>query len=181
MFSVKKLLRSRTGLLFGTGKSLCRGSELLCSTIGKLFATAEIHSTAIALHGHGAHQNAFYNYQQIKQTTKTNLTMARIVIPRSPEQILALAKKVYAKHIADGASSQLNPLVDYNWVDNGPKVAQADDLNAQARSWRRKWKNCIRTAMPCLNRLKRPFEQAPNYLAVFMQTALRTWAIGVLK
>ena len=64
--------------------------------------------------------------------------MARIVIPRSPEQILALAKKVYAKHIADGASSQLNPLVDYNWVDNGPKVAQADDLNAQAKELEKK-------------------------------------------
>jgi len=59
--------------------------------------------------------------------------MARVVIPKTPDKLLALSKLVYSKHQADGASSVLNALQDFNWTDNGPKVAQADALNLQAK------------------------------------------------
>jgi hypothetical protein len=38
--------------------------------------------------------------------------MARVVIPKTAEKMLALAEKVYGKHTADGASSPLNLLKD---------------------------------------------------------------------
>ena len=59
--------------------------------------------------------------------------MARVVIPQNPEKAIALAKKVYDKHLADGTDSPLNVLKDHNWTDNGPKIAEAEDLNKQAK------------------------------------------------
>ncbi|MCB9187539.1 MAG: hypothetical protein H6601_12445 [Flavobacteriales bacterium] len=59
--------------------------------------------------------------------------MARVVIPSNPEKALALAKLVYGKHQADGANSPLNVLKDHNWTDNGPKIADAENLNKQAK------------------------------------------------
>ncbi|MCB9191512.1 MAG: hypothetical protein H6602_07605 [Flavobacteriales bacterium] len=64
--------------------------------------------------------------------------MARVVIPSNAEKALALAKLVYGKHQADGASSPLNVLQDHNWTDNGPKIALADDLNTQAKELEKK-------------------------------------------
>jgi len=43
--------------------------------------------------------------------------------------LIKLAKGVYAKHQADAAESPLNGLEDDNWTDNGPKVAQAEELH----------------------------------------------------
>ena len=59
--------------------------------------------------------------------------MARVVIPENPEKALRLAEKVMAKHTADGAASPLNTLNDHTWAANGPKVAQALALEAQAK------------------------------------------------
>lgn len=64
--------------------------------------------------------------------------MARVIIPSNAEKALALAKLVYGKHQADGANSPLNVLQDHNWTDNGPKIALADDLNAQAKELEKK-------------------------------------------
>lgn len=64
--------------------------------------------------------------------------MARVVISKSPEKLLALAKLVYQKHTNDGATSPLNALQDHNWTDNGPKVAEAEDLQAQAKELEKK-------------------------------------------
>jgi len=64
--------------------------------------------------------------------------MARVVIPKTADKMIALAKLVYGKHTADGAASPLNTLQDYNWTDNGSKVAEADDLNAQAKELEKK-------------------------------------------
>lgn len=59
--------------------------------------------------------------------------MARVVIPKTPDKMLALSKLVYTKHQADGATSVLNALQDFTWTVNGPKVAQAEALNLQAK------------------------------------------------
>ena len=42
-------------------------------------------------------------------------TVARVIIPTNPAEVLDLAKKVSDKHIADAASSPLNALVDNKW------------------------------------------------------------------
>lgn len=59
--------------------------------------------------------------------------MARVVIPSNPEKAIALAKLVNQKHTDDGADSPLNVLKDHNWIDNGPKIAEADTLNEEAK------------------------------------------------
>ena len=57
----------------------------------------------------------------------------RVIIPRNPDGLLSLADLVYKKHQADGAKSPLQTLSDYNWNDNGPKIAEAQVLDAQAK------------------------------------------------
>ena len=47
----------------------------------------------------------------------------RVEISVNVEEILTLADKVYVKHKADGASSKLNALEDYNWTEVGPNIA----------------------------------------------------------
>ena len=49
----------------------------------------------------------------------------RVDIPTNPQEKLNLAKLVNDKHVLDGAASPLKALVDFNWTDNGPKIAQA--------------------------------------------------------
>jgi len=64
--------------------------------------------------------------------------MARVIIPKTAEKMLAIAKLVFAKHTADGATSPLNALQDFNWTNNGPKVAEADALHAEAKELSKK-------------------------------------------
>ena len=59
-------------------------------------------------------------------------TSGRIVIPRNPADLLALAKKIYEKHQADGAASPLNAMQDYSWATDGPKVAPCTQNHTQA-------------------------------------------------
>lgn len=63
--------------------------------------------------------------------------MARVIISKSPDKLLALAKRVLDKHTADGASSLLNNLRDYSWTEHGSKVAAAEALQAQAKEMER--------------------------------------------
>lgn len=51
-----------------------------------------------------------------------NRTIGRVVIPRSPADLLALASKIYAKHISDGVASPLKAMVDFSWAEDGPKI-----------------------------------------------------------
>jgi hypothetical protein len=51
-----------------------------------------------------------------------NRTKGRVVIPNNVTEFLALATKIYAKHLADGAASPLNSLEDFKWADLGPIV-----------------------------------------------------------
>jgi hypothetical protein len=55
----------------------------------------------------------------------------RVSIPTNPADLLALAAKVYQKHVKDGKTSALNALKDYNWTDNGPKIAPALKIQVQ--------------------------------------------------
>lgn len=64
-------------------------------------------------------------------------TSGRIVIPTNPSDLLILAQKIYDKHVADGATSPLNAMSDYNWATEGPKVVPCkknnDDAEAAAK------------------------------------------------
>lgn len=61
-------------------------------------------------------------------------TSGRIVIPTNPSDLLILAQKIYDKHIADGATSPLNAMNDYNWATEGPKVAPCKQNNDDAEA-----------------------------------------------
>ena len=50
-------------------------------------------------------------------------TPGRIMLPNTIEGTLQLGKSIYEKHKTDAASSVLNAQQDYNWDDDGPKVA----------------------------------------------------------
>lgn len=57
----------------------------------------------------------------------------RVKMPRNADDLFTLAKLVYAKHTADGDRSPLNSLDDYNWMDNGSKIAQWQYLQNQVK------------------------------------------------
>ena len=52
-------------------------------------------------------------------------TKGRITISTNPVQMLDLAAKIFAKHVADGETSPLNTLSDYDWGKTGPTIADA--------------------------------------------------------
>jgi len=68
----------------------------------------------------------------------------RVVIPTKPDQALDLAKKVYAKHTAMAATSPLNVLQTHTWAVNGPQVANALTLHAQAEDLARQTEEAYR-------------------------------------
>ncbi len=67
-----------------------------------------------------------------------------VVIPTNPAQELDLAKKVYAKHTAMAATSPLNALQTHTWAVNGPQVANALTLHAQAEDLARQAEEAYR-------------------------------------
>ncbi|HSY74112.1 MAG TPA: hypothetical protein VK810_01470 [Dongiaceae bacterium] len=60
--------------------------------------------------------------------------MARVSIPKNPDDLIALAKSIGTKHTADGAGS---PLTALNMADMGIKTTAADTQNqASAKLYR---------------------------------------------
>lgn len=59
-------------------------------------------------------------------------TSGRIIFPTNPVELLELAKKIYDKHVADGASSALNAQQDFNWNTDGPRIATCKSNNDKA-------------------------------------------------
>lgn len=62
----------------------------------------------------------------------------RVVIPKSPSDMLDLGAAVYAKHLADGASSVLKNLQDHDWAVEGPKIALAKIEHDKAEDFKLK-------------------------------------------
>jgi len=71
-------------------------------------------------------------------------TNQRVNIPRNAAQELDLAKKIYAKHIAMAATSPLASLQTHTWTVNGPQVANALTLHAQAEDLKRQAEEAYR-------------------------------------
>lgn len=59
-------------------------------------------------------------------------TIGRIILPKNPAELLDLAKKIYDKHLADGAASPLNAMQDFSWAVEGPKVVPCKTNHVEA-------------------------------------------------
>ena len=61
----------------------------------------------------------------------------KIVIPTSASGLLKLAEDVYKKHQADADKSPLKAMQNHSWETNGPKIASALEIQAQAEKLKR--------------------------------------------
>lgn len=61
----------------------------------------------------------------------------RVVIPTNAEELLDLARLVYAKHVEMAAALPLNIMVSHKWADNGPKVDPCLQLHYKAEELQR--------------------------------------------
>ena len=61
----------------------------------------------------------------------------RVNIPSNSALKLELAARIYAKHLAVGATSPLKALQNHNWDTNGPEVANALAYHQQAEELQR--------------------------------------------
>lgn len=71
-------------------------------------------------------------------------TVARVVIPTNPADLLALAKSISDKHIADAANSPLNALVDNKWSTTQPFIAPAQAKHIEAEFYKKKMEEAYR-------------------------------------
>ena len=60
-------------------------------------------------------------------------TAGRVFIPHNPADLLALAKQIFEKHLADGLASPLNFQQDYNWALEGPKIVSCTINHVKAK------------------------------------------------
>jgi hypothetical protein len=60
-------------------------------------------------------------------------TVGRVIIPGNPKDRLDLAQKVFDKHMADGAASELNNMAaQYNWGIAGGAIKPSQALHKKA-------------------------------------------------
>ncbi|GAB4328815.1 MAG: hypothetical protein OHK0038_02760 [Flammeovirgaceae bacterium] len=71
-------------------------------------------------------------------------TKGRVNIPINVEENLDLAKKVFDKHKADGDSSLLNNLQDYDWNKIGENISICLAKHLEAEEYRRKMEGAYR-------------------------------------
>ena len=71
-------------------------------------------------------------------------TTGRIDISPNLEKMLALAAKVYGKHLKEGANSPLNGMVDYDWSKVGPTIATALARHEEAELYKGKMEAAYR-------------------------------------
>ena len=62
----------------------------------------------------------------------------RVAIPTAPTELLLLEAVVYAKHLADGATSVLKTMQDHYWTIQGPKIALAKVEQNKAEDYKLK-------------------------------------------
>lgn len=59
-------------------------------------------------------------------------TSGRVTLPTAPKEGFELAKKIFDKHKADGATSELKNLLDIDWTQLGPTVAKGQAAHVEA-------------------------------------------------
>lgn len=62
----------------------------------------------------------------------------RVVIPTNIGELLKLATRIYNKHLADGKSSLLHSLSDYQWNEVGPNLELAAAKHEEAEELTRR-------------------------------------------
>ena len=87
-------------------------------------------------------------------------TKGRIVTSTNPEERLELSAKVYAKHLADGATSPLNNLEEgFNWATTGPTIAPAQAFQKEAERLKGEMEKAYRQR----DLLQAPVDALTNY------------------
>jgi hypothetical protein len=99
--------------------------------------------------------------------------MARVVIPKNPDELIALAKNIVAKHTADGAGS---PLGGLNMADMGTKTTTADTQHSTATQLYRN----AETAMQNRN-LALGTENATQGTVAYYARSVRDVLLGLYK
>ena len=59
-------------------------------------------------------------------------TAGRITLPKAPKEGLELGAKIYEKHQADGATSELEQLQESDWDEVGPTVVEGQAFHQEA-------------------------------------------------
>lgn len=72
---------------------------------------------------------------------KNNIAKMKVEIPTNPYEIITLADAIYQKHLADGATSPLSIIQDYDWNVVGANVAPALQFHKNAEQL---WKDSER-------------------------------------
>ncbi len=93
-------------------------------------------------------------------------TKGRVLISRNPEQLLRLAKKVYDKHVADGATSDLNNLDNsiYDWTKVVPTIATCTSLHDLAEDYKAKMEEAYRKRDALLNPIEEHVKGSSAFL-----------------
>jgi len=91
-------------------------------------------------------------------------TSGRIEIPKNPAEMLTLATRVYAKHLADGANSQLSVLADYDWSQVGPTVQTAQAKHNEAETLKGQMESAYRERDLLLTPIEEILKSSRNLL-----------------
>ncbi|TAF77635.1 MAG: hypothetical protein EAZ53_02250 [Bacteroidetes bacterium] len=92
------------------------------------------------------------------------LTKGRVSIPNNTIELIALAKKVNAKHISDGPASVLNSMQDQNWNLISPKILQCESLHNQAEALKLQMEMIYRERDALLPEIKSIVQDSRSFL-----------------
>lgn len=65
------------------------------------------------------------------------MTKVRITIPTNVQEMIDLGRIVKSKHVADGATSPLNALVDHPWAEMEAQLNESLELHLRAEELKR--------------------------------------------
>ncbi len=99
-----------------------------------------------------------------------NTTTGRIVMSRTPKDVLDLAELIFKKHTTDGAASELKNLVDFDWNTTGPTIVTAQDFDKQAADFKGKMEEAYRQR----DKLLKPIDDINKASAAYLKGKYRT-------
>jgi cell division protein ZapA (FtsZ GTPase activity inhibitor) len=91
-------------------------------------------------------------------------TNVRVNVPTNPEQLLALAQRVYDKHSELGEQSPLSTMVSHSWTANGAKIAQCLAYHKQAEEAKRQMEELYRQRDLLLSGIKESVKASRDIL-----------------
>lgn len=97
----------------------------------------------------------------------------RVVIPTAPTELLLLEAAVYAKHLADGATSVLKTMQDHDWTIEGPKIALAKVEHDKAEDYKLKMEKAYRNRDLLMEPLKDTLLASRDVLTGVMRSNMK--------